>query len=107
MNAEKNNLHIDAGFFQVVGGQGEGRPGWGHGFYEQWTGYTSRLGGAPHSGDTSRGLYCTGKKEVRPNSLPPALVISAHRQVHKSENIEFCHDGETQEDAVKGKAHTP
>lgn len=40
-------------------------------------------------------------------SLPPALVISAHWQVHKSENIEFCHDGETQEDAIKGKAHTP
>lgn len=47
------------------------------------------------------------KKEVPPDSLPPALVISAHGQVHKSENIELCHDGETQEDAVKGKAHTP
>jgi len=49
-----------------------------------WTGYTSRLGGAPHSGDASRGLYCTGKKDVPPDSLQRALVISAHGQVHKS-----------------------
>lgn len=72
-----------------------------------WTGYTSRLGGAPHSGDASRGLYCTGKKDVPPDSLQRALVISAHGQVHKSEDIEFCHDGETQEDAIQGKAHAP
>lgn len=78
-----------------------------HGSYEQWTGSGSRLGGALHPGDASRGLYCTGKEEAPPDSLPPASVISAHGQVHKRENIEFCHDGETQEDAVKGKAHTP
>lgn len=49
---------------------------------------------------------CTGEKGSRSSAVfRPKSVISTHWQVHESEDIEFCHDRETQEDAVERKTH--
>lgn len=103
----KRTLHIDEGLFQAVGARErtnlDGATGPMNS--EQDIGHDSEV----HCIQEMPAVACIAqvKRKLLPTVCQPALVISAHWQVHKSENIEFCHDGETQEDAVKGKAHTP
>lgn len=62
--------------------------------------------GGPCDSACIRVLYCTEKKELSLGRQLSRSMFPTHGQVHKSEHVELCHDGEAQEHTIQKKAPT-